>query len=108
MDTSEQTTILLDIYSRLGSIESTLKARAEVEADIRSDIAVLSSQVDSFKEKLNPVIATVTAMKPEHDVLVRFHGRVGGVLAVSGLIATSAGYLLWEGLKYLAGRYWTH
>jgi len=74
MDKSE-TTILLDIYERLGGIEAKLEATKEQDHETR--IAKLE----------------------------RFEGRVGAYIWLGGSVASGVLFFLWEGLRFATDKF---
>jgi hypothetical protein len=73
------TTILLDVYDRLGGIEAELKA--------------LNKSHD--------------AMDADVEDLKQFKNRVGAYIWLGGSIASGVLFFLWEGLKYGLDK-WVH
>ena len=79
MSARTATTILLDIYERLGAIENQLKS-------INKDHEETKAELKDLKE---------------------FKSRLGAYIWVGGSIASGALFLLYNGLKYAADR-WLH
>lgn len=77
--TSPDTTILLDIYERLGKIETKLEAATQNQKD----------------------------MKEEVDELREFKSRLAAYIWLGGSIASGVLFFLYSGLKYAADR-WLH
>ena len=80
MTEKTETTILLDIYERLGAIENELKS-------INEDHGETKSELKDLKE---------------------FKSRVGAYIWMGGSIASGALFLLYNGLKYAADRWLGH
>lgn len=78
--TQTDTTILLDIYERLGAIETKL------EHSVKHDDASQEQQ-----EKLEKRV----------QGLELFRAKIGGILLVGSFLVSGALFLLWEGLTYL-------
>lgn len=78
MNDKTDTTILLDIYERLGGIEAKLEATKEQEHEAR-----------------------ITKLE-------RFEGRVGAYIWLGGSIASGVLFFLWEGLKYGVDKWMHH
>lgn len=78
--TQTETTILLDIYERLGSIEAQLTSTAKQRDEMKEANDQLERRVDSLE---------------------KFEERVGAYIWVGGAIVSGALFLLWEGLAYL-------
>ena len=70
MPDKTDTSILLDIYERLGAIEAKLEATKEQKHETR-------------------IVR-----------LERFEGRVGAYIWLGGSIASGVLFFLWEGIKY--------
>ena len=79
MSDKTDTTILLDIYERLGTIEQQLRT--------------LTSDHDDMEEELNE--------------LKEFKSKIAAYIWVGGSFASGVLFFLWEGLKYAADR-WLH
>lgn len=79
MNSDSNTTILLNIYERLGAIESQLKSLTKAHEDTETDVKELK----------------------------RFESRVGAYIWIGGSIASGVLFFLWEGLKYLLEK-WLH
>jgi hypothetical protein len=67
-----ETTILLDVYERLGAIETTLKNLNESHKSMDTDV----------------------------EDLKQFKGRVAAYIWLGGSVASGVLFFLWEGLKY--------
>lgn len=67
-----ETTILLDVYERLGAIETTLKSLNESHKTMDGDV----------------------------EDLKQFKGRVAAYLWLGGSIVSGVLFFLWEGIKY--------
>jgi len=78
MPDKSDTSILLDIYERLGGIEAKLEATKEQKHEAR--IAKLE----------------------------RFEGRVGAYIWLGGSIASGVLFMLWEGLKFGLEKFFPH
>jgi hypothetical protein len=78
--TDTNTTILLDIYQRLGSIEAKLENSAGENDDRRTDTESLELRVANLE---------------------KFEARVGAYIWIGGTFVSGALFLLWEGLAYL-------
>lgn len=83
MSTESNTAILLDIVSRLGGIEATLKNIERLELKL---------------EKVESRLALVTD-RTEH--LETFEGRVASYIWLGGAIVSGVLFFLWEGIKYI-------
>jgi hypothetical protein len=79
MSDKTDTSILLDIYERLGTIEQQLRT--------------LTSDHDDMEEEL--------------EDLKQFKSKVGAYIWLGGSIASGVLFLLWQGIKYAADR-WLH
>jgi hypothetical protein len=79
MSDKTDTSILLDIYERLGTIEQQLRT--------------LTSDHDD--------------MEAELDELKMFKSRLAAYIWMGGSIASGVFFFLWEGLKYALDK-WTH
>jgi hypothetical protein len=74
------TSILLDIYERLGAIETKLE-----HATKHDDKSV--ERHDKLEERV--------------DSLEKFEAKVGAYIWIGGSVVSGALFLLWEGLTYL-------
>ena len=79
MTDKTETTILLDIYERLGAIETELKN--------------LTKSHDEMQEEV--------------EELREFKGRVAAYLWLGSSIVSGVLFFLWQGIKYAADR-WLH
>ncbi len=79
MPDKTDTTILLDIYQRLGNIEQQLRG-------LTKDHDAISKEVDELRD---------------------FKSRFGAYIWVGGAIASGVFVILWQGIKYAADR-WLH
>ena len=68
------TTILLDIYEKLGSVEAQLKTLTENHKDMEAEVADLKE----------------------------FKTRIGAYVWIGGSIVAGACMLLWQGLQYFS------
>lgn len=80
MTDKTDTSILLDIYERLGAIE------AELRISIRKN-----EKMEEDSEKLEERLSD----------LEQFKAKIGGILWIGGSLVSGALFLLWEGLTYL-------
>ena len=80
MTEKTETTILLDIYERLGAIET------KIEHAVKHDDASAKRH-----EKLESRV----------DSLEKFEAKVGAYILIGGSLVSGALFLLWEGLTYL-------
>lgn len=79
MSDKTDTSILLDIYERLGTIEQQLRTLTSDHKD----------------------------MEDELEVLKEFKGKVGAYISIGGLFVASLITLLWQGVQYAIGK-WLH
>ena len=79
MNPDGNTTILLNIYERLGAIESQLKTITKENDGMTVDI----------------------------NALKLFEGRLSAYIWLGGSIASGVMFFMWEGLKYAADK-WLH
>jgi hypothetical protein len=79
MSDKTDTTILLDIYERLGTIEQQLRTLTSDHKD----------------------------MEEEMEDLKQFKSKVGAYIWMGGLLVSGVLTLLWQGLKYAADK-WLH
>lgn len=75
-----ETTILLDIYERLGTIEAELRSVIKINDDLREDNDKLETRVQGLE---------------------LFRAKIGGMLLVGSTLVSGVLFLLWEGLTYL-------
>lgn len=78
MNAKTDTSILLDIYERLGGIEAKLEAAKEQEHEQR-----------------------ITKLE-------RFEGRVGAYIWLGGSVASGVLFFLWEGIRYGIDKFLHH
>lgn len=86
--TDSNTTILLDVYERLGAIETKLEHGTEVHGELKRVLEHLSSRMDT--------------VEIEAKASREFRGRVGYTITLASGIVMGALYFLWEGLKYFS------
>ncbi|HXP09026.1 MAG TPA: hypothetical protein VN828_11050 [Acidobacteriaceae bacterium] len=79
MQSAQNTTILLDIYERLGTIEEQLRTRTKEHDEIEKHVIEL----------------------------LEFKSRVGAYIWLGGSIASGVLFFLYEGVKYLVQQ-WLH
>lgn len=78
--TQTDTTILLDIYERLGTIEAKLEAATKHDDNMTTSSAELEKRVQGLE---------------------LFRAKIGGMLLVGSTLVSGVLFLLWEGLTYL-------
>jgi lipid II:glycine glycyltransferase (peptidoglycan interpeptide bridge formation enzyme) len=85
------TTILLDIYERLGVIET------------KQDHTVKQiDKIDREVEEIKPVAKKVSELEPVVKDLQLFKSRIGAIVFVAGTVLSAALYLLWQGISYFS------
>ena len=82
-DAKDHTSILLDIFERLGCIEATLKNIQRVE------------------EKLEKLESKLVIVSDRTSKLETFEGRIASYIWLGGAVASGVLFFLWEGIKYL-------
>lgn len=86
--TDSNTTILLDVYERLGAIETKLEHGTEVHADLKRVLEDLSSRLDR--------------LEVEAKASQEFRGRISYTITLASGLVMAVLYFLWEGLKYFS------
>lgn len=79
MSDKTETTILLDIYERLGAIETELK---------------------SINKDHDKVVAAVAKLDADVDDLKDFKKRIAAYIWLGGSIASGVLFFLWKGLEW--------
>lgn len=80
MNGKTDTTILLDIYERLGTIEEQLRHSTKAADRLEEDNEKLEERLSELEQ---------------------FRAKIGGILWIGGSLVSGALFLLWEGLTYL-------
>lgn len=92
---SQILTILLDIKEQQGAFASQMMDAARSRARMEDGLKEVNAKVEKFE----PVVTTVTEMKPQVVELMAFKNRAAGVVVVATFIVTAALSLIYAGLK---------
>lgn len=102
---SDDTGILLDIYERLGAIETHLKFGTETHKELKQSVDTIDYRTDVIEtdiDKIKLIVSDVTALKTDVADLKMFRGRIGAMVGVGTAIMMGAFYLIWEGIKFFS------
>lgn len=101
----DDTGILLDIYERLGAIETHLKFGTEKQSELKQSVDTIDYRTDVIEtdiDKIKAVITDVADIKKDVTDLKTFRGRIGAMVGVGTAIMMGALYLIWEGIKFFS------
>lgn len=99
---TSDTGILLDIYERLGVIETHLKFGSETHKELKQSVDVIEYRTDVIEtdiDRIHGIVQNVAGMKTDIADLKLFKGKMGAMIGVGTAIMTGALWLIWEGVK---------
>lgn len=99
---NSDTGILLDIYERLGAIETHLKFGTETHKELKQSVDTIDYRTDVIEtdiDKIKTTIENIADMKDDIADLKLFRGKIGAMVGVGTAIMTGSLWLIWEGLK---------
>ena len=101
----DDTGILLDIYERLGAIETHLKFGTETHKELKQSIDTIDYRTDVIEtdiDKIKLIVGDVSDLKTDVAELKLFRGRIGAMVGVATAVMMGAFYLIWEGIKFFS------
>lgn len=99
---TDDTSILLDIYERLGAIETHLKFGSETHKELKQSVDVIEYRTDVIEtdiDRVKTAVESIATMKTDIADLKLFKGKIGAMVGVGTAIMTGTLWLIWEGVK---------